>query len=263
MNFNPNGKSQITSMMNNTPLCRLLLVLLTLCLTCVLPLQAATKKEYLQTVDSYVTHELGTRWERMANVVLNAPNPPPDGKFIMCGRGEFIDALPIALTGLHRLESGDNAAGSKFLNDALRIIQTANKVTVDGYDENKLEDGTSRGQLCFAFRDVVDACRILKEQGVLKGSDLERARTMMEQTIDYRMKLMPQPGMGGLSNHMNNYALAVLLGSNFLEQETPSRSFLRQGAPRSLREAREDAGLEFTPAEGGPQLPLPLQAASR
>ena len=193
--------------------------------TAVLTLQAATKNEYLQTVDTYVNHELGNRWERMVNGVLNAPNPPPDGKFVMCGRGEFYDALPIALTGVHCLQTGDVTAGNKHLNNALRIIRTANKVTLDGYDVDKLEDGTSRGQLCFAFREVVDACRILKEQGVLTGSDLERVRIMMEMTIDYRMKLMPQPGMDGLSNHMNNYALGVLMTGMPPQQPVLSTNF--------------------------------------
>jgi len=217
------------------------LPLLVLLVTSVLPLQAATKAEYLQKVDDFVSHELGNRWERMANGVLNAPNPPPDGKFVGCGRDQFIAALPIALTGVHRLQSGDVTNGNKCLNDSLRLIQTANKVTVDGYDVGKLEDATSRGQLCFAFTDVVDACRILKEQGVLKGSDLERARTMMEMTIDYRMKLMPQPGMGGMSNHMNNYALGVLMGSNFLEEEfhsDPAFAKARPDLPAKLEKMR-------------------------
>ena len=210
---------------------KILLTLFAFFLATIPPLQAATKDEYLQTVDGYVNHELGNRWERMVNGVLNAPNPPPDGKFVMCGRGEFIAALPIALTGVHYLQAGDVNAGKKCLNNALRIIQTANKVTVDGYDVDKLEDDSSRGQLCFAFREVVDACRILKEQGVLTGSDLERARNMMEKTIDYRMKLMPQPGMGGLSNHMNNYALGILMGSNFLEEQLHSDPAFAKARP--------------------------------
>jgi hypothetical protein len=54
---------------------------------------------------------------------------------------------------------------------------------------------------------------------------------MMEKTIDYRMKLMPQPGMGGLSNHMNNYALAVLMGSNFLEEQLHSDPAFARARP--------------------------------
>jgi len=200
-------------------------------LTAILPLQAATKEEYLKAIDNWVSHDMGGRWEKMVKSVLSAPNPPPDGKFAMCGRGEFDDALPVALAGVYHLNNGDEAGEKKFLNNALRIIQTANKVTVDGYDEDKLEDGTSRGQLCFAFRDVVDACRILKEQGVLKGNELERTRTMMEKIIAYRMKLMPQPGMGGLSNHMNNYALGVLMGANFLEEELHSDPVFAKARP--------------------------------
>ena len=195
---------------------------LALYLAAAFSLQAATRDEYLKSNADWVGQDMGGRWEKMVNSVLSAPNPPPDRKFFLCGRGEFDNALPIALAGVYRLSHGDEIAGKKLLNDALRIIQTANKVTVDGYDEDKLEDGTSRGQLCFAFRAVVDACRILKQQEVLKGNDLARARIMMEQTIVYRMKLMPQPGMGGLSNHMNNYALGNVMGSNFLEDELNS-----------------------------------------
>jgi hypothetical protein len=195
--------------------------LLLILLSAVIPANvgAVTKEEYLKSVDEYVSHEMAGRWQQMVNAVLNAPNPPPDGKFALGGRVEFSNSLPIAIAGVYRRQKGDVSGGDKLLNDSLQIIRTANKATVDNYDVDKMEDGTSRGQLNFAMRHLVDTCRILKEQGVLKGEDLKRARSMMEISSDYRMKLVPQPGMGGMSNHMNNYALGILMVSNFLEQE--------------------------------------------
>jgi len=195
-----------------------LLTSLALCLPISLS-QAATTEEYLKASDKWVSSDMNDRSKIMCDKVLAAPNPPPDGKFVLCGRGEFANALPIAWSGVYRLQTGDQEGGKKRLEEALQIIRTANKVTVDGYDENKLEDGTSRGQLSFVLWAVVDACKVLKQHGVLAGDDLQRARAMIENTVDYRMKVMPQLGRGGLSNHLNSYGLGGLLAAKFLREE--------------------------------------------
>ena len=203
---------------------RTLLSLLTSLVLC-LPVpvsRAATKEEYLKATDNWVSKDMSGRSKNMCDKVLAAPNPPPDGKFILCGRGEFANALPIAWSGVYRLQNGDQEGGKKRLEDALRIVRTANKVTVDGYDENKFIDDTSRGQLSFVLWAVVDACKLLKEQGVLAGDDFKRARTMIENVVDYRMKVRPQLGTGGLSNHINNYGWGGLLAAKFLQEELRS-----------------------------------------
>ncbi len=189
-------------------------------LSCFSPqVQSATKEDYLRATDSWVRNDMGGRWEKMVNQVLQAPNPPPDGKYILCGRGEVSNALPLALIGVRCLNNGDEVSGKKFLQNALRIVQTCNKVTVDNYDDNALDDGTSRGQINFVLSEVVDACVILKERGFLKGEELQRTRVMLEKNVEYRMTLLPQIGMGGLSNQINHYAHGVLAAVNFLNRE--------------------------------------------
>ena len=185
-------------------------------------LVAATKEEYLKANDNWVSQDMTGRSKGMCDKVLAASNPPADGKFILCGRGEFANVLPIAYSGIYRLQTGDQEGGKKQLQNALEIVRTANKVTVDGYDENKLEDGTSRGQLSFVLWAMIDACKLLKEQGVLAGDDLKRARTMIESVVDYRMKVRPQLGTGGLSNHVNNYGWGGLSAAKFLQEELRS-----------------------------------------
>ena len=184
--------------------------------------RAATKEEYLKATDNWASKDMTDRWKGMCDKVMAAPNPPPDGKFILCGRGEFANALPIACSGVYRLQTGDREGGKKRLEDALRIVRVANKVTVDGYDENQFIDDTSRGQLAFVLWAMIDACKLLKEQGVLAGDDLKRARTMVEKTVDHRMKARPQLGTGGLSNHVNNYGWGGLLAAKFLQEELRS-----------------------------------------
>ena len=189
---------------------------------CVGNLVAVTKEEYLKATDNWVSQDMTGRSKGMCDKILAAPNPPPDGKFITGGRGEFANALPLAWSGVYRLQTGDQEGGKKRLEEALRIVRTANKVTVDGYDENKFEDGTSRGQISFVLWAMVDACKVLKEQGVLTGDDLKRARTMIENTVDYRIKIRPQLGTGGLSNHVNSYGWGGLSAAKFLQEELKS-----------------------------------------
>lgn len=205
---------------NNHSARRRFLILLPLLLAlCARELVAATKEEYLKANDNWVSSDMTDRWKSMCDRVLAAPNPPPNGKFISCGRGEFANALPIAWSVLYRLRKDDQEGGKKRLEDALKIVRTANKVTVDGYDENKFIDDTSRGQLSFVLWAVVDACKLLKEQGVLAGDDFKRARMMIENVVEYRMKVRPQLGTGGLSNHINNYGWGGLLAAKFLQDE--------------------------------------------
>jgi len=213
----PNPPLIVSSMMNS-PRSGIFFLLMLLGL-CGRDLVAATKEEYLKANDNWVSQDMTGRTKGMCDKVLAASNPPADGKYILCGRGEFANVLPIAYSGIYRLQTGDQEGGKKQLQNALEIVRTANKVTVDGYDENKLEDGTSRGQLSFVLWAMIDACRLLKEQGVLVGDDLQRARTMIENVVDYRIKVRPQLGTGGLSNHVNNYGWGGLSAAKFLQEE--------------------------------------------
>ncbi len=45
---------------------------------------------------------------------------------------------------------------------------------------------------------------------------------MLEIIADHRMKVMPQPGAGGMSNWINRAGLGVLRAANYLEQELKS-----------------------------------------
>ncbi len=179
--------------------------------------------EYKAALIHQVLSQPNGRWQRMVDSVLNAPNPPPDGKYLSIGRGEVAYMLPLALAGSACAKSGDAQNAARLSDAALRTLRVCNRVAVDHYyAENEEGEGGNRGQISFVMPEVAETCRILKEQGTLRGEDLERTRRMLEAIVDHRMRIMPEIGMGGMTNWINRGGLGALRAANFLESEWKS-----------------------------------------
>jgi hypothetical protein len=190
--------------------------------------KGATKEEYLDALDQWVSHDLSNRWHNSVQSILTAPNPPPDRKYFAYGRGEVMDALPLALVGVHRIFKGDIAGGNELLQGALQIVEACDKVVDDGYDQKPFP---STDQISYALPELTQTYLILKEQGVLKSPELEKPPTTLEKAADFRISVMPQIGMGGLSNQINRYGYSVLLTARVLEDELGADASFAQQRP--------------------------------
>ena len=172
------------------------------------------------------------RWVRMTGRILDSPNPPPDGKYFWAGRGEVEMALPLAMAGACLAEKGDAENGRKITGDALKTIRTCCRVALDHYyADNEEGEGGNRGQISFVLPEVVLACTILKNQGALAGEERSRARAMLEIIVDHRMRIMPEIGMGGMSNWINRGGLGIMRAANYLEEEWKADAALAKARP--------------------------------
>jgi hypothetical protein len=172
------------------------------------------------------------RWSKTVSGILKAPNPPEDGKYLGAGRGEMRMVLPLAITGAYLLEQQDAERARQFTHDALETLRACCRIAVDRYHaEDEEAEGGNRGQISFVLTEVVQACQILRAQGSLQGDDRDRVRQMLEIIADYRMRIMPQPGAGGMSNWINRAGLGVLRVANYLDHELKSDSAFAQARP--------------------------------
>ena len=178
-----------------------------------------TGQAYRQALVRQVVNQPNVRWQRMVETVLQAPNPPPDGKFIGIGRGEVAYVLPLALAASVAATTGYGAEAPRLTDGALRTLRVCNRVAVDHYyADNEDGEGGNLGQISFVLPEVVQACRVLQAMGALTGEDLARTRTMVEAVVQHRMRIMPDIGMGGMSNWINRGGLGPLRAAHFLEQ---------------------------------------------
>lgn len=192
-----------------------------------------TRETYRKAIAARMIQDYpNSRWARMVSGVLESPNPPRDGKHVGVGRGEVGMVLPLAITGAYLAEKHDTEKARQFTHDALRTLRVCCRIAVDHYyaDNEEAEDG-NRGQVSFVLADVVQACQILRAQGSLQGDERDRVRQMLEIIAHYRMRIMPQPGAGGMSNWINRAGLGVLRAANYLDQELKSDSAFAQARP--------------------------------
>lgn len=193
---------------------------------------APTRETYREAVARHALKNPNGRWEKMVRTVLEAPNPPQDGKYVSIGRGEVEQVLPLAVAGRYFAEKGDAANGKKFTDGALKTLRVCCRVAVDHYYANDEEgEGGNRGQISFVLPEVARACVILKESGALAGEEWTRTRQMLEIIADHRMKIMPDIGAGGMSNWINRAGLGVLRVANYLEDEWKADAAFAKARP--------------------------------
>jgi hypothetical protein len=192
-----------------------------------------TRQTYRQAVAARMLQDYpNNRWASMISRLLESPNPPRDGKYVGAGRGEVGLVLPLALTGAYLAEKKDTERAWQFTHDALQTLRVCCRIAVDHYyADNEEAEGGNRGQISFVLADVAQACQILRAQGALQGQERDRVRQMLEIIADYRMRIMPQPGAGGMSNWINRAGLGVLRAANYLEQELKSDAAFAQARP--------------------------------
>lgn len=140
--------------------------------------------------------------------------------------------LPLALTGAYLAEKHDVEKARQFTDDALQTLRACCRIAVDHYyADNEEAEGGNRGQISFVLAEVAQACQILRAQGSLQGHERDRVRQMLEISADHRMRIMPQPGAGGMSNWINRAGLGVLRAANYLDQELKSDTAFAQARP--------------------------------
>lgn len=196
-------------------------------------LATPTRETYRKAIATRMIQDYpNNRWAGMVSRILDAPNPPRDGKYIGAGRGEVSLVLPLALTGAYLAEMKDTEKARQFTHDAMRTLHACCRIAVDHYyADNEEAEGGSLGQISFVLADVAQACQILRAQGSLQGRERDRVRQMLEIVAEHRMRIMPQPGAGGMSNWINRAGSGVLRAANYLEQELKSDAAFAQARP--------------------------------